>query len=178
MLRDTTPATGRHQIMYLRFHPHPVPGCGKSNGQLITALAVVIGKVPCPWFATETDSKAPDPVLFYLVTATRQDIKRLTKAILGSRCFNRDTVDFQSPALFIYARQPPQTIPGHLCHVTARSSSQKNVSGGLMSYHAPSLFKQTRHRWFQSHGHVSNLKTHKTPLRHVCCPKARAPGEW
>jgi len=71
VLRDTTPATGRHQILYLHLHPHPVPGYGKPNCQLIMVPDVVTDDAPCPWFATETDSKAPDPVLFYLVTATR-----------------------------------------------------------------------------------------------------------
>jgi hypothetical protein len=77
--------------------PSPIAGpiCGKSPAHPIAVLAAVTDKVPCPWFATETDSKAPDAVLFYLVTATRQDIYRSTKPIPSSRCLTEEYVGLQ-----------------------------------------------------------------------------------
>ena len=71
--------------------PSPIAGtfCGKSPAHLVAVLAAVTDKVPCPWFATETDSKAPDAVLFYLVTATRQDVHRSTKPTPSSVCLNK-----------------------------------------------------------------------------------------
>lgn len=58
----------------------------KSNGQLVQVPDVVTDEVPCPWFATETDSKAPDAVPFYLVTSTRRDVYRSTKPAPNSGC--------------------------------------------------------------------------------------------
>jgi hypothetical protein len=68
----------------------------------------------------------------HLVTATRRDIYRSTNAVLSLGCFTEQTDDLQLSQCTLNSRREVSTSQ-HFC------SSQRSVSGGLVSYHVPTL---------------------------------------